>query len=192
MVVDAWTRLGAAMMEHSLEANRAIFSAFATEPTQTDQPPGNTAVAFDRDDWTFDRSVEEAAAITVGDTVTFSKVLDEEDVRVFSSVSGDSSHLHLDAEYAAETRFGERIVHGTLAAGLISAALARLPGCTIYLSQDLEFLAPVRIGARVSATVEVVEALGADQYRLSTTVVDEETTVLDGEAVVLIDEQPAP
>lgn len=194
MFVDAWTRMGASMVQNSLEANRAILSLFPTEATHEDQLTGVDSVAFDRDDWTFDRSVEESDEITVGDTVTFSKVLDEADVQVFSRVSGDTNRLHLDEEYAIATRFGGRIVHGTLVAGLISAALARLPGLTIYLSQDLEFRAPVRAGDRLTGTVEVVENLGNSQYRLSTVVDDEdaETRVVDGEAVVLIDDPPNP
>ncbi|WP_394349512.1 MaoC family dehydratase [Natronococcus pandeyae] len=194
MFVDAWTRMGASMVQNSLEANRAVLSLFPTGATHEDQLPGVDSVAFDQHDWTFDRSVEESDEITVGDTVSFSKVLDEADVEVFSRVSGDTNRLHLDEEYATATRFGGRIVHGTLVAGLISAALARLPGLTIYLSQDLEFRAPVRAGDRLTGTVEVVENLGNSQYRLSTVVDDEdaETRVVDGEAVVLIDDPPNP
>nr|WP_233710764.1 MaoC family dehydratase [Natronococcus pandeyae] len=182
------------MVQNSLEANRAVLSLFPTGATHEDQLPGVDSVAFDQHDWTFDRSVEESDEITVGDTVSFSKVLDEADVEVFSRVSGDTNRLHLDEEYATATRFGGRIVHGTLVAGLISAALARLPGLTIYLSQDLEFRAPVRAGDRLTGTVEVVENLGNSQYRLSTVVDDEdaETRVVDGEAVVLIDDPPNP
>jgi len=74
---------------------------------------------------------------------------------------------------------------------LISAALARLPGSVVYLSQDLEFRAPVRIGDEVTATIEIVEDLGGDQYRIQTTVVKGDDAVIEGEAVVLIDEPPA-
>ena len=194
MFVDAWTRMGASMVQNSLEANRAVLSLFPTGATHEDQLPGVDSVAFDQHDWTFDRSVEESDEITVGDTVSFSKVFDQADVQVFSRVSGDTNRLHLDEEYATATRFGGRIVHGTLVAGLISAALARLPGLTIYLSQDLEFRSPVRVGDRLTGTVEVVENLGSSQYRLSTVIDDEdaETRVIEGEAVVLIDDPPNP
>lgn len=194
MFVDAWTRMGVSMVQNSLEANRAVLSLFPTGATHEDQLPGVDSVAFDQHDWTFDRSVEESDEITVGDTVSFSKVFDQADVQVFSRVSGDTNRLHLDEEYATATRFGGRIVHGTLVAGLISAALARLPGLTIYLSQDLEFRSPVRAGDRLTGTVEVVENLGSSQYRLSTVIDDEdaETRVVEGEAVVLIDDPPNP
>ena len=121
----------------------------------------------------------------------FTKTLSEDDVDRFAAASGDINPLHLDEEWASETRFGGRIVHGTLAAGLVSAALARLPGTVVYLSQDLKFRAPARIGDRVTAEAAIVEALGDDRYRLRTTVESEEDRVIDGEAVVLIDEAPA-
>nr|WP_306438869.1 MaoC family dehydratase [Natronococcus pandeyae] len=172
--------------------NRAVLSSFLLESTREDKPPDIDSNAFEQQGWKFERSVDDPDNITVGDTVTFSKVLDEEDVRAFACVTGDTNRLHLDDAYATETRFGGRIVHGTLVAGLISAALARLPGLTIYLAQDLEFLHPVRIGDRVSSRVEVRELIGGDQYRLSTTInaEDRDTALVDGEAVVIIGDAP--
>jgi acyl dehydratase len=75
--------------------------------------------------------------------------------------------------------------------GLISAALARVPGLVVYLSQDLEFHNPVRIGDRLTAEIEIVEDLGNDQFRLTTQVKQGDEVVIDGEAVILVDEQPA-
>ena len=69
----------------------------------------------------------EQEVIRVGDRVRFSKTISEDDVRAFAEASGDTNRLHLDDEYAEDTRFGRRIAHGTLVGGLISAALARLP-----------------------------------------------------------------
>ncbi|MEF8977115.1 MAG: MaoC family dehydratase [Halapricum sp.] len=135
-------------------------------------------------------SVETDDGLGVGDTVTFSKTISDDDVRRFAAASGDTNPIHLDDDFASETRFGGRISHGMLVAGLISAALARLPGLTIYLSQDLEFTAPVRIGDRVTAECEIVEDLDHDQYRLSTTVTDDDEVVVDGEATVLVDDRP--
>lgn len=129
--------------------------------------------------------------VTVGDKVEFSKTLTEQDVRTFAGLSGDTNRLHLDEEYAAGTRFRRRIVHGTLVSGLISAALARLPGVSIYVSQDLSFLDPVGIGDRVTAVCEVVEGLGEQKYTLTTDVFDSDgTQVIGGQAVVLIDRPP--
>lgn len=133
-----------------------------------------------------------AAGVQVGDTVEFEKRLSDEDVREFAAISGDRNPLHLDEEFAAQTVFSERIVHGMLASSLISAALARLPGTTVYLSQDLEFHRPVHLDDHVTAECEIVEDLGGDTYRLTTRVVDDDREVLiDGEAVVLVDDHPA-
>ena len=84
---------------------------------------------------------------------TFAKTVTDADIVLFAGISGDTNPVHLDAEAAAGTLFKERIAHGMLSAGFISAVLGtRLPGpgC-IYLSQSLKFLAPVRIGDTVCA-----------------------------------------
>ena len=94
----------------------------------------------------------------VGERASFSKTISDDDVRTMAEVTGDFNPLHMDEEYASKTRFGRRIVHGVFSAGLISAVLGnQLPGPgSIYLSQQVEFLAPVFIGDTVTATVEVV------------------------------------
>jgi acyl dehydratase/CBS domain-containing protein len=146
--------------------------------------------AYERDDWEFEY-VGHEAQIDVGDVVRFSKRLAESEVEGFADASGDTNRLHLDAAYAEGTRFGRRIVHGTLVAGTISAALARLPGLIIYLSQELSYLGPVDIDERVTAECEVVESLGGDRYRLDTRVTGADgEPVVDGEAVVLADPVP--
>mgnify|MGYP006277072649 CR=1 FL=1 len=202
-MASAWTRFAETAVKGATAANRAAFSAFTVDGYADVYAPSDDdpeavregsvpSLAYEELDWTFERTVDEPSDITVGDTVSFEKQLDEDDVRAFARASGDTNRLHLDDEFAADTRFGGRIAHGTLVSGLISAALARLPGLTIYLGQDLEFQGPVKIGDRVSATVEVLEDLGNNQYRLSTVIHDESSDkpVVDGEAVVLIDELP--
>ncbi|WP_247001783.1 MaoC family dehydratase [Halosolutus gelatinilyticus] len=197
-LTTAWSEMTQHLLQSATAANRAAVSAMLPPTGSSDRSDSNTVPAsipsIDHSslDWQFDRTVDDRDEIGVGDAVTFEKQLTEADVRAFAHISGDTNRLHLDEEFAAETRFGERIVHGTLVSGLISSALARLPGLTIYLSQDLEFVGPVAIGDRVSARVEVVEDLGNDQFRLETIIrnEDEDTTVIDGEAVVLIDDLP--
>jgi acyl dehydratase len=95
--------------------------------------------------------------ITIGQTARYSKTVDERDIQLFAAVSGDVNPVHLDAEFAAGTRFGERIAHGMLTGALISAALAmELPGPgTIYLGQSLRFRQPVHIGDTVTVELEV-------------------------------------
>jgi len=139
-------------------------------------------------EWSSSVDVADPEALSVGDAVSFLKTLSEADVERFAAASGDTNPLHLDPETADDSRFGGRIAHGVLVAGLISAALARLPGEVIYLSQDLAFLRPIRIGDRVTAEVEVVETLGDDRLRLATRVLDPDgDPAVDGEAVVLVD-----
>ena len=149
------------------------------------------SMAYGDEEWTVERTVEHAEDIGVGDEVRFSKRLTQKDVENFAYASGDTNRLHLDDDFAAKSRFGNRIAHGTLVSGTISSALARLPGLTVYLSQDLRFLKPVDIGERVTAICEIVEDLGGNRYRLTTRVEREDgEAVIDGEAVVLIDDLP--
>ena len=114
-----------------------------------------------------------------------------------SNHPGVEGILEVQYDYdVIQERFDEpldgRIAHSGLVAGTISVALARFPGVVIYLSQDLEFREPVELGRTVTATCEIVEALGESRYRLETTAVDEaENTVIAGEAVVVINPPPA-
>ncbi|WP_136689755.1 MaoC family dehydratase [Halorhabdus amylolytica] len=156
----------------------------------SDNPDSTLEGGTDLPGWEWERTVEDSDAIDVGDSVTFSKEISDEDVNSFAQASGDTNPLHLENDYAEGTRFGGRIAHGMLVGGLISAALARFPGTVVYLSQDFEFKGPVRIGDRATAEVEVVDTLEGGRYRLSTQVVDDDEVVIDGEAVVLIDEEP--
>ena len=143
------------------------------------------STTYDDPDWSFEH--EGDGEVSVGDVVRFRKEISDEDVRRFAEVTGDTNRLHLEEAFATGTRFGQRIAHGILTAGLISAALARLPGLTIYLSQDLRFLGPVGIGETVTAECEVVEDLGKGKYELTTTVYDGGgEVVVDGEAVVMM------
>jgi acyl dehydratase/CBS domain-containing protein len=146
--------------------------------------------AYERDEWTFEYLGNEAQ-IDVGDTVRFTKTLSEKDVEAFAEASGDTNRLHMDEEFAAKTRFGGRIAHGTLVVGIVSSALARLPGMIIYLSQDVSYLGPVPLGEEVTAECEVVENIGNNRFRLSTKVVRSDgEAVIDGEAAVIADSIP--
>lgn len=144
---------------------------------------------YDEGDWAFDGPA--GSALSVGEEFTFAKTLTETDIEQFAEATGDTNPLHLDAEYAGATRFGGRIAHGVLTTGVVSAAIARLPGMPVYLEQNARFTAPVHSGERVTATIEVVEQETIDQFRLSTVVTDEDgEIVLDGDALVLVGEEP--
>ncbi len=127
--------------------------------------------------------------IQIGDQASMSKTISESDVYSFAGITGDFNPVHINKEYAKTTYFRERIAHGMLAAGLISAVLGTaLPGAqTIYLNQELSFLSPVKIGDTITATVEVLEKM-EEKHRLilKTTVVNQEgKKVVDGKAVVM-------
>ncbi len=127
--------------------------------------------------------------LVVGSTASLSKTITERDVRAFADLSGDHNPLHLDEDYARQTRFGTRIVHGAFNAALISAVLGNvLPGAgTVYLSQTLKFSKPVYFDDTITATVEII-AMRADKgiITLKTNVTNQRgEMVADGEAVVL-------
>ncbi|MFP8957048.1 MaoC family dehydratase [Natrialbaceae archaeon A-CW3] len=120
-----------------------------------------------------------------GDQTQVSQHVTTEDIETFAALTGDENPLHLDPEYAAGGLFEEPIAHGMIAAGIISSALADLPGDIIYLSQDLSFEAPVYPDQTVTASAEVLEALGNDRYRVETIATVEDEVVVSGEATVL-------
>ncbi|MFC1856830.1 MaoC family dehydratase [Thermodesulfobacteriota bacterium] len=126
--------------------------------------------------------------IKVGDTAQFSKTIAESDVYLFAGITGDFNPAHMDEEYAKNTFFKTRIAHGILTVGFISNILGtKLPGPgTIYISQEVKFLAPVRIGDTITAKAEVVEIIAEkNRLRLRTFCTNQEgTIVLDGEAAV--------
>ena len=123
-----------------------------------------------------------------GLTATFAKTITEADILLFSAVSGDVNALHVNEDYAASTPFKGRIAHGMLSASLISAVLAnRLPGPgTIYLEQNLKFMAPVRPGDTVHATVTVLEIGEKGRVTLQTTCRVKDVVVINGHAQVKI------
>jgi 3-hydroxybutyryl-CoA dehydratase len=126
--------------------------------------------------------------IEMGMTRHVRKVVTDEDIEMFAKVSTDHNPVHLDEEYAKDTMFGGRIAHGMLTAGLISAVIGeQLPGHgTIYMGQNLKFLAPVRPGDMVTAEVEVVGIEHAKRrVRLDCRCLVNGKKVLVGEATVL-------
>jgi len=131
------------------------------------------------------RTIQE---IAIGDGASFAKTISEADIYLYAGITGDFNPAHIDEVYASRTFFKSRIAHGMLTAGLISAILGtRFPGPgTIYLRQDLSFLAPVRIGDTITASVEVIERQPEkNRIRLKTICVNQTgITVLDGEALV--------
>jgi 3-hydroxybutyryl-CoA dehydratase len=124
-----------------------------------------------------------------GDSAQLSKVVSEEVIHDFAKATGDFNPIHLDQAYAEKTRFKGRIAHGALSIGYISSVLANLlpgPG-SIYLSQEIKFLAPVRIGDTLTAKVEVIELIpDKNRAKFRTTCTNQKGEVVaDGTAWIM-------
>ena len=126
--------------------------------------------------------------LEIGMSRTLSKTIGDREIEMFAELSTDYNPVHMDEEYAQDTIFSGRIAHGMLTAGLISAIIGeQLPGHgTVYMKQDLKFLAPVRPGERVEACVSVLEIYYAKRrVKLECKCSVGNTVVLKGEAMVL-------
>jgi 3-hydroxybutyryl-CoA dehydratase len=129
----------------------------------------------------------------IGDATTFSKTITDADILLFAAVSGDNYPLHLDAEYAKTTRFGERAAHGMLTASLLSTVVGLLlqrPG-GIYVEQTIHFKRPVFIGDTLTARAEVTQLIPERRRMRITTRVENQRgeAVLTGEGVIQKDER---
>lgn len=127
--------------------------------------------------------------IELGMSASFSKTVTDADIVMFAGVSGDTNPVHISQEFAEQTMFKGRIAHGILSAGFISAAFGTKlpgPGC-IYLSQNLRFRAPVKIGDTVTARV-TVKQMDMERRRVTfdTTCTVRERVVVDGEATLMV------
>lgn len=129
-------------------------------------------------------------ALQVGDTDSLTKTITDDDIRAFADLTTDHNPVHLDEDFAKTTRFGRRVAHGMLSAGLISAVLAnKLPGTgTVYLSQSLNFVAPVYPGDTITARVTVTKVREDRPIVTLETVCtnQRDEPVIRGEAVVLV------
>lgn len=127
--------------------------------------------------------------LSLGLQATVSRTITDTDLRNFTGVSGDTNPMHLNEEYAKATPFGGIIVHGLLTASLISAAIGTKlpgPGC-IYMNQTLRFLAPVRVGDTVYATVTVKELMPEkNRVLLDTRCTVKGKPVIEGEALIKV------
>jgi 3-hydroxybutyryl-CoA dehydratase len=136
--------------------------------------------------------IHRRTVLVVGSRASIRKAISEADIRLFAELTGDHNPLHLDDEFAKQTRFGGRIAHGMLGAGLISAVLGtKLPGAGgVYLSQNLRFVRPVRIGDEITAEAEVAEWNPLKRLvRLTTRCFNQRgEDVIAGEAVLLVDD----
>lgn len=126
--------------------------------------------------------------LRIGDKASFTRKITSDDIFAYAAVSGDDNPVHIDEGYAKQSIFGERIAHGYHVGSFISAAIGKyLPGKgSIYLSQTMSFLAPVKIGDEVTATVEVISFPKDNRVLLKTVCTNQDgSEVIAGEALVI-------
>ncbi|MBC8048768.1 MAG: MaoC family dehydratase [Chitinophagales bacterium] len=132
--------------------------------------------------------------LQVGMEASLSRVVSDKDIMQFAEISGDDNPVHVDEVYAAGTMFKGRIAHGILTASYISAVIGTKlpgPGC-IYVSQTLNFKAPVRIGDQVETSVRIAELLPEKKrVILACQCSVNGKTVLEGQAVVIVPSRQA-
>jgi len=132
--------------------------------------------------------------LTVGQEASQSNTVTADIIGAFADVSGDRNPVHVDAEYAATTMFKERIAHGMLSAAYISAVFGmQLPGPgAIYISQTLNFKAPVKIGDTMVTTVKVAELVPEKKRaKFECVCTVNGKPVVQGEAVLMVPARPA-
>jgi 3-hydroxybutyryl-CoA dehydratase len=129
----------------------------------------------------------EVQAFAVGQKCSFSEVVDDKLVRGFADLIGDHNPIHVDDAFAKKTKFGQRIAHGGILFGIVSKVLAMdLPGNgTVFLTQVVNFRAPVFINDKITLEVVLTDLLEKNGAKLST-VIKKQTgqVVMDGEATV--------
>jgi 3-hydroxybutyryl-CoA dehydratase len=131
--------------------------------------------------------------LKVGMSASFGKTVTEADIMAFAGVSGDTNPVHLHQGFAEQTMFKGRVAHGMLSASFISTILGTKlpgPGC-IYVSQNIQFKAPVRIGDTVTAIATIIEMVPEKRrVKMKTVCMVGDKTVVDGEAVALVPNRP--
>lgn len=131
--------------------------------------------------------------LSVGMTAAYAKTITDADIVLFAGVSGDTNPVHMNEDYARGTMFGGRIAHGMLSASFISTVMGtRLPGpgC-IYMTQNLRFKAPVRVGDTLVARVTVAELMPEKRRAVMRTVCTVgKTVVIEGDALVMVPSRP--
>jgi 3-hydroxybutyryl-CoA dehydratase len=132
--------------------------------------------------------------LSVGQEASISNTVTADVISAFAAVSGDRNPVHVDAAYAATTMFKEPIAHGMLSAAYISAVFGmQLPGPgAIYISQTLNFKAPVKIGDEVVTTVKVAELIPEKRRaKFDCVCTVNGKPVVQGEAVLMVPLRPA-
>ncbi len=128
--------------------------------------------------------------IEIGETASITKMISESDIVNYAGIIGDFNPIHVNPEYAKTTMFGERIAHGMLTASFISTLVGcGIPGRNgLYLSQEIKFVKPVKIGDTITATAEVIEKIDAKNRIVMSTIIrnQRDEVVIDGKAVAMV------
>lgn len=128
--------------------------------------------------------------IEIGETASITKMISEADIINYAGIIGDFNPIHVNPEYAKTTVFGERIAHGMLTASFISTLVGCcIPGMNaLYLSQEVKFVKPVKIGDTITATAEVCEKIDAKRRVIMTTTItnQRDEIVVIGKAVTMV------
>ncbi len=128
--------------------------------------------------------------LKIGDTFSSTKQITDKEIRTFADLVNDYNPIHLDDEYAKTTRFGKRIAHGLLTAGLISGVLGYQLSerKVLYLGQTLKFTAPVFVDDTITASATVKNIRKEKQIvTLETNCTNQNgEMVLKGEAVIML------
>lgn len=132
--------------------------------------------------------------INVGMSMSYSRTINDRDIRLFAELSGDNNPVHLDEKYAESSRFKKRIAHGLMSAGFFSALFGtKIPGVgCVYVAQSLKFKRPVYIDDNVTATVTVTSLdLKNRRVFFDTVCTVKSKIVISGEAEIYIPDEPA-
>jgi 3-hydroxybutyryl-CoA dehydratase len=130
--------------------------------------------------------------MVVGQSARMERTVSEADISAFAEATGDFNPVHFDEAYARETLFRGRVAHGVLSVGFMSAVIGtQLPGAgTIFISANVEFKAPVRIGDTVITTCTIKELQERRRVVLDCICTVRGETVVKGEALVLAPRRP--
>jgi acyl dehydratase len=123
----------------------------------------------------------------VGQHVSSSELIDDKMIRGYADLTGDHNPIHVDDAFAKKTKFGQRIAHGGILFGLASKVLGeKMPGLgTIYMSQLVNFHAPVFINDTVTCVATITALLPKHVAKISTVVTKQDgTIVMDGVSTV--------
>lgn len=153
-----WEELGTEdkvlLMRNSGDFRRAV--SWLKERLEKEEKSSRTS-DFQEEDRPLPGFQKEKRILRLGQEAWMTRQFFQDDVKRFAALTGDFNRIHLDAAYAADTRYGRPVVHGVLTASLISTLMGmELPGeGTVLLEERLRFLQPVFYGEKIKIQVRL-------------------------------------